>query len=105
MGLCSILVLGRAELTGGGRLLLELLLLLSVGEANLDCVLFAADVDLVVIELLDDFLADRSGLETGKEVRPSSEVGGAEQLTEQSRLHDKYRSCHGGFWPSRPCEE
>ena len=69
MGLGGILVLSRAELTGGGCLLLELLLLLSVGEANLDCVLFAADVDLVVIELLDDFLADRSGLETVKTVR------------------------------------
>jgi hypothetical protein len=67
VGLGGILVLGRAELTGGGCLLLELLLLLSVGEANLDRVLFTTDVDLVVIELLDDFLADRSGLETGKE--------------------------------------
>lgn len=69
MGLGGILVLSRAELTGGGCLLLELLLLLSVGEANLDCVLFTANVDLVVVELFDDFLADRSGLETVKTVR------------------------------------
>jgi hypothetical protein len=67
VGLGGILVLGRAELTGGGCLLLELLLFLSVGEANLDRVLFTTDVDLVVIELLDDFLADRSGLETGED--------------------------------------
>lgn len=74
MGLSGILVLGRTELAGGGCLLLEVLLLLSVGEANLDRVLFTADVDLVVVELLDDFLADRSGLETGKIVRLGSMI-------------------------------
>ena len=72
MGLSGILVLGRAELTGGSCLLLELLLLLSVGEANLNRVLFTANVDFVVVELLDDFLADRSGLETVKMVSLSS---------------------------------
>jgi hypothetical protein len=66
VSLGSILVLGRAELTSGGCLLLELLLLLGVGKADLNRVLFTCDVDLVVVELLDDFLADRSGLETGK---------------------------------------
>lgn len=105
MGLGGILVLGRAELTGGSCLLLELLLLLSVGEANLDRVLFTTNVDLVVVELFDDFLADRSGLETEKNVRGNPMTGTAEQLTEQSRLHDRYRSCRGEFWPSRPCEE
>lgn len=105
MGLGGILVLSRAELTGGSSLLLELLLLLSVGEANLDRVLFTANVDLVVVELFDDFLADRSGLETGKNVRINPVMKTAERLTEQSRLHDRYRSCRGGFWPSRPCEE
>ena len=74
MGLSGILVLGRAELTGGSCLLLELLLLLSVGKADLNRVLFTCDVDFVVVELLDDFLADRSGLETGMKVRPSSDV-------------------------------
>jgi hypothetical protein len=72
VGLSGILVLGRTELAGSGCLLLEVLLLLSVGEANLDRVLFTADVDLVVVELLDDFLADRSGLETGNIVRLGS---------------------------------
>lgn len=105
MGLGGILVLGRTELAGGGCLLLELLLLLSVGEADLNSVLFTADVDLVVVELFDDFLADRSGLETGKTVRVETMMGTAKRLTEQSRLHDRYRSCRGGFWPSRPCEE
>lgn len=75
MSLSSILVLGRAELTSGSCLLLELLLLLSVGKADLNRVLFAANVDLVVVELLDDFLADRSGLETGKNVRWNSGLG------------------------------
>jgi len=75
VGLGGILVLGRTELAGGGCLLLELLLLLSVGEADLNSVLFTADVDLVVVELFDDFLADRSGLETGKTVRVETRWG------------------------------
>ena len=64
MGLGGVFVLSRAELASGGGLLLELLLLLGVGKANLNGVLFASDVDFVVVEFLDDFLADRSVFET-----------------------------------------
>jgi hypothetical protein len=60
VSLSGVLVLGRAELASCGRLLLQVLLLLSIGKANLDRVFFAADVDLVVVELLDHFLADSS---------------------------------------------
>lgn len=57
VGLSGILVLSRAELTGGSGLLLKLLLLLAVGVADLNRVFLAMGWDRVVVELLDDVLA------------------------------------------------
>lgn len=64
MSLSSVLVLGGPELTGSSCLLLELLLLLRVGIADLDRVLLAAGLDLVIVEFSDDFFTNSSRLET-----------------------------------------
>lgn len=57
------LVLGRTELTSSGSLLLEVLLLLSVGIADLDDMVLAVDLDGLVVEGSDDFFAGVAGLE------------------------------------------
>ena len=64
-GLSGVLVLSRPELPGGLSLLLERLLLLSVGIANLDLQVFAVGLNRVVVERLDDLFAGITGLETG----------------------------------------
>lgn len=51
------LVLSRAELASSLSLLLERLLLLGVGVADLDLQLLASRLDRVVVECLDDFFA------------------------------------------------
>lgn len=62
-GLRGEFVLGRAELASGLRLLLERLLLVRVGVADLDLQLLATSLDAVVVERLDDFFARVTRLE------------------------------------------
>lgn len=57
------LELSSAELTSGGSLLFEHLLLMCVGVANLNYVLLSAWLgDRSIVELLDDILTDIPGL-------------------------------------------
>lgn len=81
-GLRRVLVLGRAELTSRLGLLLQSLLLLRVREANLDLKLLTAVVDRVVVERLDDLLADIAALEA---VRLVSGVLGERQEEASNR--------------------
>ena len=70
-GLSGVLVFCRAELTGSLSLLLERLLLLGVGVANLNLKLFAVGVlDGVVVEVLDNLLTRITCLEAS---RPSAD--------------------------------
>lgn len=62
-GLGGILVLGRAELTGSLRLLLESLLVLGVGVANLDLEFLGRGLVRVVVVCLDDLFAGVAVLE------------------------------------------
>lgn len=73
--LCRILVLGRAELAGGSSGLLQMLLLLSVGVADLDGVVFAVVLDDLVVELTNDLFAVGADLETALELEKTD--GGA----------------------------
>ena len=60
------LILCSAEDTAGGCLLFQHLLLVGVGEANLDEMLFAARLrHRGVVELLDDIVTDVTGFEAG----------------------------------------
>lgn len=62
-GLSCVLVLGRAELASSLGLLLERLLLLGVGVADLDLELLGGSRDGTVVERLDDFFASVAVLE------------------------------------------
>lgn len=62
-GLSCVLVLGRAELASSLGLLLERLLLLGVGVANLDLELLGGSRDGTVVERLDDLFASLAVLE------------------------------------------
>jgi hypothetical protein len=63
-GLSSELILSGAELASGLSLLLERLLLLCVGVSDLNLHFFAVVLDGEVVELLDDFFAGLSRLES-----------------------------------------
>lgn len=58
MSLCGVLIFRRAELACSSSLLLEMLLLFSVGVADLDGVFLSVDHHWGVVEGLDDFFAD-----------------------------------------------
>ena len=77
-GLSGVLVLRRTKLPGSLGLLLERLLLLSVGVANLDLELLAGGVlDAEVVKSLDDLLADITALEAvRRSVAEYERVGG-----------------------------
>ena len=62
-GLSCVLVLGRAELASSLGLLLERLLLLGVGVANLDLELLGGSRNRTVVERLDDLFASLAVLE------------------------------------------
>ena len=65
-GLSCVLVLSRAELTSSLGLLLERLLLLSVGVADLDLELFVGSRYGTVVERLDDLFASVAVLEAAE---------------------------------------
>ena len=62
-GLSGILVFSRAELASCLRLLLERLLLLSIGVSDLDLHFLTARLECVVVEISDDILAGFTRLE------------------------------------------
>lgn len=62
-GLGGVLVLGRPELAGGGSRLLQRLLFLCVGIANLDQKILVTGLDWSVVEILDHLLTVFLGLE------------------------------------------
>ena len=62
-GLSGVFILSRAELTSCLRLLLERLLLLSIGVSDLDLHFLAARLECVVVEISDDILAGFTRLE------------------------------------------
>ena len=65
-GLSCVLVLSRAELASSLGLLLERLLLLGVGVADLDLELLGGSRDGTVVECLDDLLASLTVLEAAE---------------------------------------
>jgi hypothetical protein len=96
----SVLEFGSTEAASGRSLLLEHLLLMSVGVADLDGVLFAAGLgDRGVVEALDDFLADLAGFEAARVSLMSDEDG---IHTERSRLRGHCHGHHAGCEPSTP---
>merc|ERR1712070_1027249 len=96
--LSCVLILGRAELASGLRLLLERFLLLGVGIPDLDLKVFAVGLDGVVAEGFDDLFASIAGLEAEREVRQASrsERNRTALLTERSLHHDHCHSCRAG---------
>lgn len=68
-GLSSVLVLGRAELASSLGLLLERLLLLGVGVADLDLELLGGSRDGTVVERPDDLFASVAVLEAAEKRR------------------------------------
>ena len=62
-GLRGVFILSRAELTSCLRLLLERLLLLSIGVSDLDLHFLAARLECVVVEISDDIFAGFTRLE------------------------------------------
>lgn len=64
--LSGVLVLGGSELACSLCLLLQALLLLGVGEADLDLEVLALGLDVRVVERLDDLIAGIATLEAMK---------------------------------------